>query len=204
MGQTRPAGKAPLIVLSGPSGVGKTTLVDHLDLGAEFPLRRAVTATTREPRPGELPEIHYHFWTKEQFRDAIDRGEMLEWAEVHGRDFYGTPRSEVDPYRARGIAVILVIDVQGAGQVRLLYPDDHLSVFVGPPTFNELERRLRGRGEKEESIRRRLQTASAELVRADEFDRRIENTDLEATANLLADMIREEFLKGRSKLCSTI
>lgn len=184
---------APLIVLSGPSGVGKTTLVDEVLRVTDLPLRRAVTATTREPRPGEVPEVHYHFWAREQFKDAIDHGGMLEWAEVHGRDFYGTPRSEVDPYRERGTGVILVIDVQGAGQVRLVYPGDHVSVFVAPPDFGDLEQRLRGRGEKDESIRRRLQTAHAELDRRDEFDRQLVNGDLATTARALDGIIRDDF-----------
>src|SRR6476620_10758354 len=138
--------KAPLIVISGPSGVGKTTLVDALLARKSLPLRRAITATTRAPRPGEVEGVSYHYWTREEFSRAIERGAMLERAEVHGKDFYGTPRSEVDPFRERGVGVILVIDVQGAGQVRARYPDDHLSVLVYPPTFDDLERRLRGRG----------------------------------------------------------
>src|SRR4051812_30136169 len=100
----------PIVVVSGPAGVGKTTLVDALLARRSLPLRRAVTATTRDARPGEVPEVSYHFWTGEQFRAAIARGEMLEYAEVHGKDFYGTPRSEVDPHRAAGIGVVLVID----------------------------------------------------------------------------------------------
>ena len=92
---------APLIVISGPSGVGKTTLVDALLERRSLPLRRAVTATTREPRPGEVPEVSYHFWTRERFQEALENNEMLERAQVHKRDFYGTPRSEVDEYRAR-------------------------------------------------------------------------------------------------------
>jgi guanylate kinase len=184
---------APLIVLSGPSGVGKTTLVDALLARKSLPLRRAVTATTREKRPGEVPEVSYHFWSHEQFRDAIARGEMLEWAEVHGKDFYGTPRGEVDRYREAGTGVILVIDVQGAGQVRAAYPGDNLSVFVYPPTFDELEHRLRARGEPEESIRRRLHTAHGELARRAEYDRALENGDLPAATDALETIIRDEF-----------
>jgi len=184
---------APLVVISGPSGVGKTTLVDALLARRSLPLRRAVTATTREPRPGEAPEVSYHFWTRQQFEEALAHNEMLESAEVHGKDFYGTPRSEVDPHRERGTGVLLVIDVQGAGQVRARYPNDHLSVFVYPPTFDDLERRLRGRGEAEESIRRRLHTAHQELARKDEYDRAIENGELTAATDELEAIIRDEF-----------
>lgn len=194
--------QGPLIVLSGPSGVGKTTLVEALLAHTKLPLRRAVTATTREPRPGEAEGVHYHFWAQEHFRDAIHHGEMLEWAEVHGRDFYGTPRSEVDPYRAAGIGVILVIDVQGAGQVRLLYPGDHLSVFVYPPAFGDLEDRLRARGDREESIHRRLETAHGELTRAQEFDRQLENANLADTVAALESLIRTEFQKRGLNGCS--
>ncbi len=186
---------APLVVLSGPSGVGKTTLVDGLIGRKSLPLRRAVTATTRAPRPGEMAEVSYHYWTHDQFRKAIDRGEMLEWAEVHGIDFYGTPRSEVDAHRANGVGVILVIDVQGAGQVRLRYPGDHVSVFVLPPAFDELRRRLEGRGEPGASINRRLETARGELARADEFDKVLENADLSAATDALERLIRDEFTR---------
>lgn len=186
---------APLIVLSGPSGVGKTTLVDGLIDRKTLPLRRAITATTRKPRPGEVPEVSYHYWSEDQFRAALARNEMLEWAEVHGSGFYGTPRSEVDGYRAAGVGVILVIDVQGAGQVRLLYPGDHISLFVNPPAFDELRRRLEGRGEPEASIRRRLETARGEMTRADEFDLVLENAELAAATDALEAIIRDDFTR---------
>jgi guanylate kinase len=194
---------APLIVVSGPAGVGKTTLVEAVVARMPGKLRRAVTATTRAPRPGELPEVSYHFWTHEQFRDAIAGNEMLEWAEVHGRDFYGTPRAEVDRHRADGVGVVLVIDVQGAGQVRAAFPGDNLSVFIAPPHFDDLRRRLEGRAEPAESIARRLRTAEQELARQGEYDRVLVNADIASAADALEALIRDEFKRRGQSPCST-
>jgi len=182
--------RAPLVVVSGPSGVGKTTVVERLIEGANGRLRRAITATTRDKRPGEQDARDYHFWSEGEFRTAIDEKLMLEWAVVFGQDFYGTPRSEVDPYLARGVGVVLVIDVQGAARVREL-PLPHLSVFIAPPSMEELEARLRGRGDTDEArIQRRLATASEELARAGEFDHRIVNRDLDEAVRELDRLIR--------------
>jgi guanylate kinase len=181
--------RGPLVVLSGPSGSGKTTVVDRLLATTRLPLRRAVTATTRPERPGEQDGVHYHFWTPQRFQEAIDHGELLEWAVVHGRDYYGTPRDEVEPVREQGKGVILIIDVQGAARIRELYPGDHLSVFLWT-TEEEYERRLRQRGETEESIRRRLATARDELARRGEFDRTIRNDDLTTAVADLEEAIR--------------
>lgn len=188
----------PLIVVAGPSGVGKSTLVEALLRTTSLPLRRAVTATTRLARPGERSGVDYHYWTADEFRRAIDAGRMLEHAVVHGADFYGTPRSEVEPYREAGTAVVLVIDVQGAENVRRLDPGGHLSVFVLPPSDAALEARLRGRGSEDEAkVRRRLRTARDELARAGEFDHRIVNDDLPAAAAALEDLIRRELDRPR-------
>jgi guanylate kinase len=145
------------------------------------------------PREGEVPEVSYHFWSAERFQKEIDAGEMFEYAKVFGTDWYGTPRSEVEPYRAKGTGVILVIDVQGAARVRQLAPDC-LSVFIRPPSFEELEARLRGRGDmSEERIRRRLATAREELARSGEFDCEIINDDLGRAVEELERLIRTRF-----------
>jgi guanylate kinase len=182
---------APLVVVSGPSGVGKTTVVEQLIRESTVPLRRAVTATTRQPRPGEIDGTSYHFWTHNHFRSAVDDGRMLEWELVFDSDYYGTPRSEVDPYRAAGLGVVLVIDVKGASRVRTVCPDC-LSVFIAPPSFEVLEARLRRRNDLEEGkLLRRLQTARLELARAGEFDHIIVNDEVPRAVRELDGLIRE-------------
>jgi guanylate kinase len=188
--------RGPLIVVSGPSGVGKTTVVEELLRRERFRLRRAVTATTRDPRPGEVDDSSYHFKSRDEFRKAIDDGSMLEWELVFGMDFYGTPRSEVDPYLAAGTGVILVVDVKGAARVRRLCPNA-LSVFIRPPSFEELEARLRGRGDlSEERIQRRLTTAREEMARSDEFDHVIINAELDRAVAELERLVETAFTKG--------
>jgi guanylate kinase len=183
----------PLVVVSGPSGVGKTTVVEEL-LKTTTQLRRAVTATTRDPRPGERDGTDYHFWTRERFEAEVAAMRMFEHAKVFGTDFYGTPKSEVEPHRAAGKGVILVIDVQGAARVRELCGADCLTVFIRPPNFQELEARLRRRGDlSEDRIARRLATARDELARAGEFDAVIVNAELGAAVAELERVIRERF-----------
>ena len=180
---------APLIIISGPSGSGKSTLIRAAVAEKRSPLRLAISATTRPPRPGEIDGVDYHFWPLETFRQCLAEGAFLEHAQVHGKHYYGTPRSEVDGYRERGVGVILDIDVQGAAQVRPLYPD-HLSVFVAlsdPATYG---RRLRQRGsESEETIVRRMETAARELDRMSEYQYVILNDDLEQAVHRLLDLI---------------
>jgi guanylate kinase len=194
----------PLLVLSGPAGAGKSTVVDEVLKACRFPLRRAVTATTRDPRPGEKAGEHYHFWPRRRFEEAIAGGELLEFAVVHGQDYYGTPRTEVDGARLAGFGVLLVIDVQGAAAVRRLYPNDHRSVFLDVPSVTELERRLRARNtESEERIARRLATAEQEMARAGEFDLRVVNDTVpNATARVL-EVIDHEFTERGLSPCST-
>lgn len=195
---TRP----PLFVLSGPSGVGKTTVVQAWLAGTALPVRRAITATTRRPRPGELDGRDYHFWTDDRFMAALNGDEMLEFAHVYGADYYGTPRAEVDPYRDRGTGVVLVIDVQGAAQIRAKYPGDCRTIFL-VCGWEQLETRLRSRGtEDPDKLARRLDTARRELERAAEFDAVLVNDDLATTVRGLEATARDEFQR-RGLPCST-
>ena len=182
----------PLIIVSGPSGSGKSTLIARaLEVFGDR-LRHSVSATTRERRGGERDGVDYHFWTRERFEAGVAAGEFLEYATVFGRHYYGTPRSEVEPYRALGVGVILDVDVQGAAQLRHTCPDAY-SVFLDTPA-GAYERRLRERGtDSEEAIRRRLAEARVELERAHEFDRRVVNDDLPRAAAELCEIIRERF-----------
>lgn len=194
---------APLIVLAGPSGAGKTTIVDRLLATTTLPIRRAITATTRPPRPTEVDGVDYYFWTRGEFEDRIAAGAMLEHAIVHGRDYYGTPLSEVRPPREAGTAVILVIDVQGADQVRKACPDGLVSVFLRPPEFDDLAARLRLRGEPEETILRRLESAVRESARIGEFQYELVNADVGTAARELERIIGSRFPPTGSASCSS-
>jgi guanylate kinase len=182
--------KGPLLILSAPSGCGKSTVIRRMLEITPRPLRLSISATTREPRDREKNGVDYHFWTRQQFLDEVTRDGFLEWAEVHGH-LYGTPRSEVEPYREQGWAVILDIDVQGAAQVRPRCPDN-LSVFLLPPSLEVLEARLRGRKDtSEESIQTRLTNARAEMARAGEYTYQLINNESHSTAERVLELIAE-------------
>ena len=153
-----------LVVISGPSGAGKSTIVRRLADACSVPLRLSVSATTRKPRPGEIDGVHYHFLTKEQFAERRARGEFLECKEVFGcGDWYGTPESEVEAGFAEGRWMLLEIDVEGAMSVLERFPEA-ITIFLHAGSIEEMERRLRDRStETEESIHRRLETASREM-----------------------------------------
>lgn len=170
-----------LIVLTGPSGVGKGTLMQKL-LQLHPELYYSVSATTRSPRPGEINGQNYYFITRSQFEKLVAQGELLEWAEFAG-NYYGTPRAAVLEQIQSGKLVILEIELEGARQIKASYPNA-LSIFILPPSFSELEKRIRGRGQdSQEAIARRLNRAQEEIEAAAEFDIQIVNDDLETALN---------------------
>lgn len=181
--------RPPLTVLAGPTAVGKGTVATHVR-DTHPDVRLSVSATTRPPRPGEIDGVHYFFVSDEDFDRMLAADELLEWATVHNKFRYGTPRGPVVDASARGEVVLLEIDLQGARQVRQSMPDARL-VFLAPPSWDELVRRLVGRGtEGEEERARRLATAKIELAAADEFDEIIVNDEVELAAERLVQLMR--------------
>ncbi|MBD1874098.1 guanylate kinase [Nodosilinea sp. FACHB-131] len=176
-----------LIVFTGPSGVGKGTLLRALR--HRYPaLKLSVSATTRSPRPGEINGQDYYFVSRDEFRTMVEQGELLEWAEFAG-NLYGTPKTPVIKEIEAGQWVILEIELEGARQVRKTFPHA-LQLFVLPPSLEELESRIRLRGkDADDAIQRRLQRALVEIDAASEFDEQIVNDDLEVALQQLENAI---------------
>lgn len=178
-----------MLVVAGPSGVGKGTLITGLrerHPGIEW----SVSCTTRQPRPGEVDGADYHFVSREQFLRMAHGGELLEWAVVHGSDLYGTPRGPVEDALAAGRDMVIEIDYQGARSVRAALPEAVL-VFVAPPSVGALRERLRGRAtEADETVERRLQTAGTEFEHIGMFEYLIVNDALEQAIDALDAVYR--------------
>jgi guanylate kinase len=182
-------GRSRLTVLAGPTAVGKGTVAGYVrENHPEVWL--SVSVTTRRPRPGEADGVHYHFVEDSEFDRMVDEGELLEWAVVHGLARYGTPRGPVEQALAAGRPALLEIDLQGARQVRESMPDAFF-VFLAPPTWDELVRRLVGRGTEDGPEREaRLGTARVELAAASEFDAVVLNDDVRRAAEELVSLMR--------------
>jgi guanylate kinase len=183
-----------LIICAAPSGSGKTTIVKYLRANKDLDLVFSVSATTRAPRPGEEDGKDYFFITDEAFRAHIAAGDFVEYQEVYQGSLYGTLKSQVDKQLAEGQNIIFDVDVKGAVNIKKLYGKRALSIFIQPPSIEELRRRLEGRGtDTQEVIENRLQKAQEELDYADQFDEVIINDNLQV-AQVEAESLVEDFL----------
>lgn len=191
-----------LFVVSGPSGVGKGTVVVEVLKRLPY-LRRAVTYTTRQLRHGEVEGKDYHFVTREEFERLKEQGAFLEWAEVYG-NFYGSPKHEVEQLLSIGCDVMLVLDVQGALAVKEKIPDAVL-IFLEPPSLEELRRRIEARGtDPPEVIERRMAKAKWEMEQASKFDHIVLNDDLWEAVEELVKLIQRQKSRNAKKVIDNV
>ena len=177
-----------LVILTGPSGVGKGTVVKEI-LAKEKNFWLSISATTREPRAGEKEGENYYFLIKKKFKEMIEQNMFLEWAQFAG-NYYGTPLSSVNEKIKKGFTVLLEIEVEGARQIKDKFPNS-LSIFLLPPDKKELERRIRNRGtEQEEAIKKRLLRANYEISASNQFDFELTNHNVDETAKRIIKLIQ--------------
>jgi guanylate kinase len=191
--------KGKFVIVSAPSGAGKTTIVKKLM--EAFPvLEFSVSAASRPPRPYEVDGIDYYFISAESFRELIEKGELLEWQEVYKDHYYGTLKSEVERIWNKNHHVLFDVDVQGGMNLKKGFPDISLALFIMPPSLQELEKRLRGRGtETEDSIKTRIAKASSEMTFATHFDRIIINDILEQSVKQAIEQVSQFIGNDRKK-----
>ena len=179
-----------LIILSAPSGAGKSTIINALmkkDLKLEF----SISACNREPRPGEKHSVDYYFLSTEEFKSNIEKNAFIEWEEVYENHFYGTLKSELERVESRGNHMIFDIDIAGGLNLKKQFGNKALALFIMPPSIAELERRLRSRAtDSEENILKRVAKAEHEIALAEQFDRIIVNTDIEQAVADAEEIIR--------------
>lgn len=177
-----------LLLFSGPSGVGKDTVLDIV-LNKDKNLQKSVSLTTREIRENEVDGKDYYFISTEEFENMISQGQVLEFAK-YGSNLYGTPKAPVDKWLSEGKTVILKIEVQGASKIKELYPDS-VAIFILPPSMKELENRLRSRGtENEDDIKKRLDIAREEVKRSKDYDFIVINDDLESASDNVLSIVK--------------
>lgn len=177
-----------LLLFSGPSGVGKDTVLDIV-LNKDKNLQKSVSLTTREIRENEVDGKDYHFISTEEFENMISQGQVLEFAK-YGSNLYGTPKAPVDKWLSEGKTVIMKIEVQGASKIKELYPDS-VAIFILPPSMKELENRLRSRGtENEDDIKKRLDIAREEVKRSKDYDFIVINDDLESASDNVLSIVK--------------
>lgn len=183
-----------LVIFSAPSGSGKTTIVKEL-LKRFSRFEFSISATSRAPRGNEQHGVDYYFLSHDEFRERVERNEFVEWEEVYAGTCYGTLRSEIDRIWAKGNIILFDVDVMGGINLKRKFGDEACSIFIMPPSVEELERRLRGRGtDSEEVIQKRIAKAEFELSKSVEFDHTVVNDQLDIAVNETAELV-DNFLK---------
>lgn len=180
--------KGTLVLFSGPSGVGKDTVLEIV-LNKNKELQKSISLTTREIRDNEVDGKDYYFITKSAFEDMIKNDEVLEFAQ-YGKNFYGTPKAPIDKWLDEGKTIILKIEVQGAKKIKELYPDA-VGIFIMPPSMDELEKRLRFRGtESEDDIKRRLDIAKREIEKSVDYDYLVVNDEIDLASDNVLNIVK--------------